>query len=533
LRSLGPKLLPVLAIALALPFIYTSCQQFKGIAGSTAITTAATCKYMIEKGERIAVLNPSTPEVFKNSKVILSDPNLVVAGHARAQNPAVPNGAKLSVMIDNNCYRGLTAPSSFIISLMGGVQPHPMLNQQAYQFTVPNSTSQAELEALAAQESCVVGMSWENEYKPADISFNDTGRLSQPYLGAINAFDADNLFYATNGGLPVSGGTKVKIAVLDTGAQTDHPDLAGNLWQTVYGPGIDITTIGGTMSWNPLDVSSEGHGTNVAGIIGAVSNNAMGIVGTMPFNAELMILKVFSGSGTNLVLTTTSLLNGLEIAYLNGAKVINLSIESTGSTYDAVASAGLTAAVNNGATVAVAMGNNSPGLLVDGTTVHEVPAVYSTIAGVIGVASFDSSTGALSSFSNYSTTYAEIAAPGAVSESAGIYSTIPGSTYGTLMGTSQATPMVSAAAGLTSAWITQAYGTAPSPAEVERLILLGAKKSTLLAPYVEDGNQLDLLGLAQTIQSQYPKVLNALTGTTPATPTPSPVISTTGSTLCD
>src|SRR5262249_37945849 len=156
---------------------------------------------------------------------------------------------------------------------------------------------------------------------------------------AIAAYDK---FYAANGGLPTSGGTPVRVAVLDTGADTAHPDLQGNLWQNAYGPGIDITTIsGGTANFNPVDISPIGHGTHVAGIIGAVSNNATGIIGTMPYDVQPMILKVFQTSGSDVIMTTTSLQNGIEVAYLNGASIINLSIEASGDTYDAVASSGL------------------------------------------------------------------------------------------------------------------------------------------------------------------------------------------------
>jgi subtilisin family serine protease len=115
-------------------------------------------------------------------------------------------------------------------------------------------------------------------------------------------------------------------------------------------------------------------------------------------------------------------------------------------------------------------------------------------------------TGEKSYFSHFSPTFAEIAAPGAENGSTGIYSTKPRalSSYGRLAGTSQAGPIVSAAAGLAIGLIRESYGVAPTPAEVERLLLASAIKSPQLTTYFKDGNRLDLQALVQKINQEYP-----------------------------
>jgi subtilisin family serine protease len=163
--------------------------------------------------------------------------------------------------------------------------------------------------------------------------------------------------------------------------------------------------------------------------------------------------------------------------------------------------------------------NSGNGVNIDGVNNSSIPGQFSTTAGVIGVGSFDASTGNKSFFSNYSTTYAEIGAPGAESGTTGLVSTIPTAigSYGRLAGTSQAAPLVSAAAGLTIGLIRNAYGVSPTPAEVERLLTASAVKSSQLTSYFKDGNRLDLLSLVQKINADYPLTATGGTVVLPST----------------
>lgn len=467
---------------------------------------------MLEHGRLKAVkIDPSTSPFATRKAILSAQP---ISGIARVQTPdttIVKKGSRLSVILDNKCLRTTYPKSDFLKAIIGNAEPHPDFPSQAYDYTLPEDQSASELETLSQQEKCIIGLSWNRTYKAQTVgmSFNDPMVAGQPHLAAVQANLAYGNFYATPNGIPMSGGAPVKIAVIDTGIDYTHPDLQANIAQNANGWGIDITTLGGNVSYNPMDVSPIGHGTHVSGLVAAVSNNGIGVVGTMPFDAQVMAIKIFGSDGQGGVTTTTTYFyNGILFAILNHADVINLSVEASGTDYDSVAQSGLQQAVNAGIPVAVAMGNGNPtGQYVDGVTVHVVPAVYSTIRGVIGVASIDADTGALSSFSNYGTNYAEIAAPGASSAGIGITSTVPVSlsSYGQLSGTSQATPLVSAAAALTIGWIKTAYnGQIPSPAEVETLILGSADISVPLTNFVQQARRLDLYNLSNVIMTNYP-----------------------------
>lgn len=495
-----------------IPIFYNSCQKFQAAsATASSFGSIGTCRAMLENGKLKAIKTDAATSPFANKKVLLS--NTAAGGVAKSQvtdsTPTIAKkGSSLAVILDNNCVLSSSQKSDFLKAILGSVQPHPDFPSQAYEYVLSQDQSESELEAQADQEPCVIGLSWNRTYKAQSVGmqFNDPMFAGQPHLSAISAPLADSVFYATPNGIPTSGGTPVKVAVVDTGIDYTHPDLQANIAQNASGWGIDITTLGGTVSYNPMDASPIGHGTHVSGLIAAVSNNGIGIVGAMPYDVQIMAVKIFNSDGQGGVQTTTTYFyNGILFAILNHADVINLSVEADGTDYDSVAQSGLQQALNAGIPVPVAMGNSNK--LVDGVSVHVVPAVFSTMAGVIGVASIDADSGALSSFSNYGTKYAEIAAPGASSAGVGMTSTIPVSmsSYGQLSGTSQAAPMVSAAAALTVAWIKKAYSNqAPSPAEVENLILGSADVSTPLTNFVQGARRLNLYNLANTIMSHYP-----------------------------
>jgi uncharacterized protein YkwD len=158
--------------------------------------------------------------------------------------------------------------------------------------------------------------------------------------------------------------------------------------------------------------------------------------------------------------------------------------------------------VNAGVVVTMAAGNDSEELT---STNIQSPASYGgQINGAITVGAIDSSLGK-SSYSNYGPTYVEIGSPGT-----GILSTYLGSAYATLSGTSMATPIVSGAAGL-AIGLLRGRGTTPTPALIEQLIKDGSVHDSALSTYYQNGNRLNIRGLAQTIDTRYP-----------ATPAPEP-----------
>lgn len=219
----------------------------------------------------------------------------------------------------------------------------------------------------------------------------------------------------TEKGWNISKGTDdVIIAVLDTGVQTNHPDLAGRF--------VDGTNI---VDPSKMPEDDVGHGTHVAGIIGATVNNTEGVAGVSWFN-KIMPVKVLDSSGAG---STYSVAQGIIWAVDHGAKVINMSLGNYANAeflHDAVKYA-----YERDVVLVAASGN-------DNTDRPGYPAAYPEVFAVAATNSGKQR----ASFSNYGD-YIDVAAPG---ES--IASTYPGNQYAALSGTSMSTPHVAALAGL-------------------------------------------------------------------------------------
>lgn len=499
--------------ALALPFAFNACQA--GLLGgrgfNSASSSASSCKPVMYNGKLHKLSDmPSEPDPFSSSKVRLRDPSSL-DGQAKAEGPLkVASGAELAFIMDNSCLRS-DAPGFFSDLARASQEMHKDLPTQAYRLILDRDYTDSELGALADQDQCTIGVSWNHKYKLQ--AYNDAGRYVQTHLDSIKVDQGFPYFYNSLGGMERTGANIILVAVVDTGVDWQHPDLYDNLWKHSLGIGIDITTLGGVVSYNPMDISGIGHGTHVSGLIAAVTDNNLGVSGAMPFRAQVMPIKLFTVD-TQGELTTSSqhFANAVRFAWENGAKVINLSVGNiaSGPLTDPIAEQAVNLAVQNGAVVVTVIGNadgGAAGAQVNGTTLSSIPGMYSTREGVLGVGSYDTQTGLKSQFSHYSTTYAEIGAPGADQGTSGIYSTLPRSlsSYGRLAGTSQAAPLVSAAAALTMALIKDATNVFPSPAEVERLILVSADKSAPLTPFFKAGNKLDLFRLGQKINADYPQ----------------------------
>jgi subtilisin family serine protease len=181
---------------------------------------------------------------------------------------------------------------------------------------------------------------------------------------------------------------------------------------------------------DPMDDGS--HGTHVAGTIGAVGNNAVGVVGVM-HDVKIMALKFMGGpDGTG---STSDAVLAIEYATQMGATLTNNSWGGGGysqSLYDAIAAAG---AADQLFVAAAGNANNN----------NDLNANYSDSYNLDNIISVASSTSAdnLSSFSNFGNTTVDIVAPGS-----NIYSTVPEASYGSKSGTSMAAPYVAGVLGL-------------------------------------------------------------------------------------
>jgi subtilisin family serine protease len=236
---------------------------------------------------------------------------------------------------------------------------------------------------------------------PNDPRFNELWGLNQASDADIDAPEAWN----TSTGSP-----NVTVAVVDTGVAYLHTDLAQNIWANTDetdGDGDDDDGNGfidDVRGWdfhdgdnNPADLN--GHGTHVAGTIGARGNDAFGIPG-VNWTVKLMPVRVLGadGSGTNAGVT-----EGFDYAGDNGAKVANASLGCNGCFSQAMKDV---IDAHPDTLYVVAAGNSAAN---NDTTPH-YPCAY-TSANLLCVAATDSSD-ALASFSNYGATSVDLAAPG-------------------------------------------------------------------------------------------------------------------------
>lgn len=187
----------------------------------------------------------------------------------------------------------------------------------------------------------------------------------------------------------------ITVAVIDTGIRYSHDDLAANMWDDGSGNhGRNVIS----NTYNYAD--DNGHGTHVAGTIGAVGNNGVGTTGIC-WGVKLMAIKALGADGTG---TTASVAAGVDWARLNGAKVINMSLGAGAS--DATLEAALEAARVAGIVVVVAAGNDAS----NNNSTPVYPCNYKK-ANMVCVAAL-TQTYALASFSNYGSSYVDVGAPG-------------------------------------------------------------------------------------------------------------------------
>ncbi len=225
------------------------------------------------------------------------------------------------------------------------------------------------------------------------------------------------------------------LAVLDSGVALQHPDLAPSLV-----PGYDF--VGDDTE--PAD--DFGHGTHVAGIAAAVTNNGVGVAGVAG-GARLMPLKVLNANGAG---TYFAIIQAIYYARDRGARILNLSLG--GKADDPNLRAAVQMARSAGILVVASAGNDNGPLL--------YPAAYPEVLAVAATDASDQRAG----YSNYGTGV-DLAAPGGTSLQ-GVYSTLPSAGYGWKYGTSMAAPHVSGAAALI-------WSVAPglSVEQVERVLL--------------------------------------------------------------
>jgi subtilisin family serine protease len=249
-----------------------------------------------------------------------------------------------------------------------------------------------------------------------------------------------------------TGSTANVVGVIDTGIDYTHPDLAANIWSapaqfTVNLSWGQLTCPAGSHGYNAIKHSCDpaddhGHGTHVSGTIGAIGNNSLGVAG-VNWTTRIMGMKFLDSSGSG---NTSDAIDSMEFAiqvaanFSGGGTPVNVRVFSAswgGDGFSQALLAEINSSNTNGILFVAAAGNASANN--DATPFY--PASYNA-PNLIAVAATGSND-ALASFSNWGKSTVHLAAPGV-----SILSTVPGSAYAYMSGTSMAAPHVSGAAML-------------------------------------------------------------------------------------
>jgi subtilisin family serine protease len=290
-------------------------------------------------------------------------------------------------------------------------------------------------------------------------------------------------------------GDGVVVAVIDTGVDINHEDLRDNIWvntDEIPGNGRDDDRNGfvdDVRGWDFVNATSSscsfnedcqredndpsdfnGHGTHVAGIIGAVGDNNLGISGIAP-EAQIMPLRAGYSTGSSAFLQTADIIQAINYAIDNGADVINMSFAGYGLN---VLQNLLTQASQRGVICVAAAGNNGSDAPIYPAAISSVISVGSTADGV-----------SKSSFSNFGP-WVDITAPGSW-----ILSTVPNGGYDHKSGTSMSAPIVAGVAALL-----KARSPNSSPSAIKKLLLDNTTDTTF---FIERGGTEFIGGVSAEI----------------------------------
>ncbi|HEY7329261.1 MAG TPA: S8 family serine peptidase [Gemmataceae bacterium] len=327
------------------------------------------------------------------------------------------------------------------------------------------------------------------------VAYNDTDLAENIW---INQADIPAYWYtktsAASGYNKIVYKSQIKTATpgIITFRDLNNPVNAGLVWKSDGNSLVDagdllrLTTQGGweqsgksndLIGWNYADnnnnpIDNNGHGTNVAGILGAVGNNGAGVTG-VDWNVQIMPVKFIGSDGFGSV---SNFISALNYAVSHGAKITNNSWE--GAPYSPALYDAFLNAQQHGVISVAAAGNEGT----NNDNNPDYPASFSqSLNSVVSVAA-TTNTDQLASFSNYGAHSVDLAAPGV-----NILSTMPGNKYQDMSGTSMATPMVTGAMALV-------WGEHPtwSYSQVINQVLNTTDKLPSLQGKVQTGGRLDL-----------------------------------------
>ncbi|NUN04817.1 MAG: S8 family serine peptidase [Bdellovibrio sp.] len=345
-----------------------------------------------------------------------------------------------------------------------------------------SQSSSAKDSSRILENSIITSKTDKVEDEPSAL-FNDPA-ISQAW--GLKKSDAGRAWSVTK------GSRDIVVAVIDTGIEVKHEDLSGNLWKNPGETGKDAQGrdkasngidddgngfVDDVYGWNFVSNNNKlddnhGHGTHIAGIIGAEAGNGKGITGIAP-EVSLMILKYYDPkvAGTDNLKNTVA---AIRYAVKMGANIINYS--GGGTEYSKEEYEAISEAQKKDILFVAAAGNERS----NSDQHHYYPADYK-LSNIISVTAIDPSTQVLAS-SNYGVETVDIAAPGQ-----NILSCLPGGSYGYMTGTSQATAFVSGAAALV-----MAHKQSFKAEDVKKYILATGDAQTQLASKTRTSRQLNL-----------------------------------------
>jgi subtilisin family serine protease len=281
---------------------------------------------------------------------------------------------------------------------------------------------------------------------PNDPSFgelwglNNTGQSGGTVDADIDAPEAWNL---------TTGSSSVVVAVIDTGIDYNHPDLAANVIQleSNCSDGVDNDGNGFIDDCRGIDTANDdtdpfddnAHGTHVSGTIGAVGNNAVGVAG-VNWTVKLMACKFLFAEGFGFTDDAVACLDYLALMKDRGVPIVASSNSWGGGGFSQALQDAIDQQRQRGILFIAAAGNAAS----DNDSGNFFPANY-PLPNILSVAA-TTRTDALAGFSNFGRRRVHLGAPGEQ-----VLSTTPGNTYSTFSGTSMATPHVSGVAALLQA----------------------------------------------------------------------------------
>ncbi|MEM6533629.1 MAG: S8 family serine peptidase [Myxococcota bacterium] len=399
----------------------------------------------------------------------------------------------LQILINNQCFAQLgDAERSAYLSeqLVMDRTTRLELPFQSYTGHVRAAMDVSILETAAGEVPCLLGITNEatDQLTPSALPSAQRTRPDLSHLEYLDYAVARASYLST---LATTGPAAV-VAVVDSGIDIRHPELAPLIFENSAGERFFNFT-------DDPDGDVSGHGTHVAGLAASLHN-------FNPNSISLMAVKALGDNGSG---SRSAVFNGVMAAVANKADVINLSLSGVLSSGVESYVEAFRIAINSGALVVVAAGNQGrtvvplrttvPGRdprLVNGGSQGPWPAGLSPVSGVIAVGSDDVQTGFRSTFSNHGP-FVELRAPGcersgtrsAGTRHQGLWSTWPGGGWARSCGTSMASPVV-AAAGAFLVKHFRGGGQALHPIDAE-VILTGA------AGTGGDGRRLSLTSLAE------------------------------------